>query len=88
MLYNETGVFGPVVNSPLASNQGVRGDAYKGFLESVFNTPNVVSTNWYTFVNCPVTGINLNGENVNVGIVDVANVPYGTFLQEVAQVNR
>lgn len=57
------------------ASQEQRGLAYGLFLRSSLRHPQVVGTHWFQFADQPVTG-RFDGENYQVGFVDVTDTPY------------
>ena len=68
-------------------NQHERGLAYRHYVESAAAHPSVVGAHWFEWVDEPVTGRN-DGENYNIGWVDVTDRPYTDFIREAAATNE
>ena len=66
-----------------AANQEERGVAYRYYVENAAANPSLVGTHWFQWLDEPNTGRN-DGENYNIGFVDVADRPY-TELVAAAQ---
>ena len=50
------------------------------YLAKCMNMPFVVGAHWYQYTDQPVTGRVGNGENQNVGLIDVVDVPYPKLI--------
>lgn len=57
-------------------DQEARGAAYREYWRSVADCPAVVGAHWFQYVDEPLTGRHLDGENYNIGFVDVTDTPY------------
>ena len=53
-----------------------RGPAYAQYLRAVANNPDFVGAHWFQYIDEPLTGRTLDGENAHVGFVSVADLPY------------
>ena len=53
-----------------------RGPAYSRYLHSVADNPDFVGAHWFQYVDEPLTGRILDGENAHIGFVTVADLPY------------
>lgn len=53
-----------------------RGPAYARYLQSVAANPDMVGAHWFQYVDEPLTGRTLDGENAHIGFVTVADLPY------------
>jgi hypothetical protein len=58
-----------------AMNQAERAVAYRYYVEQCAAHPALVGTHWFQWLDQPATGRN-DGENYNIGFVDVADQPY------------
>lgn len=85
--------FGSADRGPFGSgmvavaNEEERGKAYARFVESAVASGVVVGTHWFQYVDQPVTGRILDGENAHVGLVGITDIPFETFTQAVTQAN-
>ncbi|MBI2425805.1 MAG: beta-galactosidase [Candidatus Hydrogenedentes bacterium] len=57
-------------------DQSARGDAYSAYIASALAHPNIVGCHWFQYVDEPITGRHYDGENYNIGFVDVTDTPY------------
>ena len=61
------------------SSQGERGVAYRYYVENAAAHPAIIGTHWFQWMDQPSTGRN-DGENYNIGYIDVTDRPYGEFI--------
>lgn len=59
-----------------ANDQEDRGAKFNTYMSSVLGHPNFVGAHWFQYTDSPVTGRAWDGENYNVGFVQVTDVPY------------
>lgn len=59
-----------------ASDQKERAALYSGYVESLLAHPAAVGAQWFQYMDQPTTGRTLDGENYNIGLVSIADVPY------------
>jgi hypothetical protein len=57
-----------------------RGPAYARYLRAVADNPDFVGAHWFQYLDEPLTGRTLDGENAHVGFVTVADVPYQSLV--------
>jgi len=62
-----------------AKDQAERAVAYRYYVEQCASHPAVVGTHWFQWLDQPATGRN-DGENYNIGFVDVTDQPYGELV--------
>ncbi len=72
---------------PVAS-EADRGPAYARMLDSVLANPAFVGAHWFQYLDQPVTGRWLDGENGHLGLVAITDIPWGGFVSQVAAANR
>ncbi len=58
-----------------ARDQEERAVAYRYYVEQAMSHPAMIGTHWFQWLDQPSTGRN-DGENYNIGFVDVADRPY------------
>ncbi len=63
-----------------AMNQAERGVAYRYYVEQAAAHPALIGTHWFQWLDQPATGRN-DGENYNIGFIDVADRPYEELVQ-------
>jgi hypothetical protein len=59
-----------------APDQATRAAMYQDYLRTVIDHPALVGCHWFQYVDQPLTGRALDGENYNVGFVTVTDTPY------------
>lgn len=69
------------------SNQEERGVAYRYYVENCAANPAVIGTHWFQWLDQPSTGRN-DGENYNIGFLDVTDRPYKEFIDAVIETNK
>jgi hypothetical protein len=65
-------------------NQEERGIAYSYYVENAAANPAIIGTHWFQWVDQPPTGRN-DGENYNIGFVDVTDQPYYELVNAARQ---
>jgi hypothetical protein len=65
--------------APVA-DQAQRAKAYTRYVTDALNQPNIVGAHWFLYRDEPVTGRTLDGENCQVGFVDVCDAPYPELI--------
>jgi hypothetical protein len=69
------------------SSQEERGVAYRYYIENAFADPSIVGAHWFEWVDEPSTG-RFDGENYNIGLVDVTDRPYTELLDAAKTTHR
>ncbi|WP_233840935.1 beta-galactosidase [Dyella sp. 2HG41-7] len=82
---NDRGPFGKGVVS--VWNEQQRGEAYARFVHAAASDRSIVGTHWFEYVDQPVTGRVLDGENSHIGLVGITDIPFGTFVDAVRSTN-
>ena len=54
--------------------------AYRYYVENAVADPSIVGAHWFEWVDEPSTG-RFDGENYNIGLVDVTDRPYRELLE-------
>jgi hypothetical protein len=62
------------------ANQAERAASYLAYVRSVADCPNFVGCHWFQYVDEPITGRWYDGENYNIGMVDVTDSPYPELI--------
>jgi hypothetical protein len=70
-----------------AANQEERGVAYRYYVERAATHPAVIGTHWFQWVDEPNTG-RFDGENYNIGFVDVTDRPYPELVEAAKATHR
>jgi hypothetical protein len=82
----DRGMFHPgLVSTP---NQQARAAMYVDYLHSVLDNPAFVGCHWFQFLDEPLTGRTLDGENYNIGFLDVTDTPYPEMVAAAKQVHQ
>jgi len=68
-------------------DQQERGVAYRYYVENAAAHPAVVGTHWFQWVDQPATG-RMDGENYNIGLVDVTDRPYVELIEAARATHR
>ena len=68
-------------------NQMERGIGYRYFVEQGMSLPYCLGAHWFTWRDEPVLGRN-DGENYNIGLVDVTDRPYPELVDAVKATNH
>ncbi|CAN5174641.1 hypothetical protein BH09PSE6_BH09PSE6_19740 [soil metagenome] len=63
-----------------AESESARGELYAKFLDSVLAQPSFVGAHWFQYVDQPVTGRLLDGENGHFGLVGITDLPWTGFV--------
>jgi hypothetical protein len=69
------------------SSQEERGVAYRYYIENALADPSIVGAHWFEWIDEPSTG-RFDGENYNIGLVDVTDRPYRELLDAAAATHR
>lgn len=83
----EQGLAGGCIN---VSNEVERAEAYRNYVEQSAALPYVLGNEWFAYLDQAITGRwfqKYNGESMNIGLINVADRPFKTFLQGVMITN-
>jgi len=69
------------------ANQAERGKGYRYYLEQAAALPCFVGAHWFQWTDQPVLG-RMDGENYNIGFVDVTNRPYPELVEAAKAAHR
>jgi len=64
-----------------------RGPAYANFLKQAMSEPSIVGVHWFQYLDQPVTGRLLDGENGHFGLVGITDLPFQGFVDSVRKSN-
>ncbi|WP_300245954.1 beta-galactosidase [Pseudomonas sp.] len=64
-----------------------RGPAYANFLKQAVSEPSIVGVHWFQYLDQPVPGRLLDGENGHFGLVGITDVPFQGFVDNVRKSN-
>jgi len=68
-------------------DQAERGTAYRYYVEQAASFPAFIGSSWFQWVDQPSTGRN-DGENYNIGLVDVTDRPYKELIEAMKTTHR
>lgn len=74
----DRGLFHPGL-VPVA-NQAERAEAYASYVSGALHHPQIVGTHWFQYQDEPTTGRSYDGENYQIGFLDVADTPYAETI--------
>ena len=69
------------------ANQKERAECYAKYVRSVASHPAFVGCHWFQFVDEPNTGRWFDGENYNIGFIDVTDTPYKEMVKSARRVH-
>jgi len=64
-----------------------RGPAYANFLKQAISEPSIVGVHWFQYLDQPVSGRLLDGENGHFGLVGITDLPFQGFVDSVRKSN-
>ena len=67
-----------------AKDQKERGQFYQDYIRGALRNPNIVGAHWFQFIDEPNTG-RFDGENYNVGFVDICDNPFDELIDKVRE---
>ena len=67
-----------------AKDQAERGQMYQDYIQGALRHPNIVGAHWFQYLDEPNTG-RFDGENYNVGFVDICDNPYEELIDKVKE---
>ncbi len=70
-----------------AKDQADRAARYKAYVRSVVDNPAFVGCHWFQYIDEPVTGRWFDGENYNIGFLDVTDTPYPEMVEAAREVH-
>lgn len=70
-----------------AATQKDRAKMYKDYMYSVIDNPYFVGAHWFQYMDSPITGRAYDGENYNVGFVNVTDTPYSPMVKAAQEIN-
>jgi hypothetical protein len=68
-------------------DQAERGTAYRFYVEQAAAFPAFIGSSWFQWVDQPCTG-RMDGENYNIGLVDVTDRPYADLVEAMRATHR
>lgn len=67
-----------------AKDQADRGQKYQDYIQGALRNKQIVGAHWFQYIDEPITGRG-DGENYNVGLVNVANVAYPELIEKIRE---
>ncbi|MBJ7880134.1 beta-galactosidase [Gelidibacter salicanalis] len=67
-----------------AKDQAERGQMYQDYIQGALRHPNIVGAHWFQYIDEPNTG-RFDGENYNVGFLDICDNPYEELIAKVKE---
>lgn len=67
-----------------AESQEQRGEFYKEYIQGALRNPLIVGAHWFQYLDEPLTG-RFDGENYNVGLVDICDNPYEELVDKIRE---
>lgn len=68
-------------------SEQARGIAYQNFIKAAFNDHHMVGVHWFQYIDQPITGRLLDGENGHLGLVSITNLPFQDFIRKAREIN-
>ena len=70
-----------------AKDQADRAARYKEYVGSVVDNPSFIGCHWFQYIDEPVTGRWFDGENYNIGFLDVTDTPYPEMIAAAREIH-
>ncbi|WP_422359622.1 hypothetical protein [Reichenbachiella sp.] len=70
----------------VAASQIERGEMYQSYIEGALRNAQIVGAHWFQYTDQAMTG-RQDGENYNVGFIDICDRPYPELIEAVRQTN-
>ncbi|NWF84959.1 MAG: beta-galactosidase [Bryobacteraceae bacterium] len=70
-----------------AVSQQERAQFYQEYVASVLAHPSFVGCHWFQAFDQPLTGRTRDGENYNIGLVDITDTPYPELIQAAREIH-
>ncbi|TNJ46215.1 beta-galactosidase [Tamlana fucoidanivorans] len=67
-----------------AESQEDRGEKYQSYIQGALRNPSVIGAHWFQYIDEPLTG-RFDGENYNIGLVDVCDNPYEALVEKIRE---
>lgn len=80
----DSGLFNPGIVH--ASDQKDRAKMYTQYMKSVLDKPYMVGAHWFQYADEPITGRAFDGENANIGLVTVTDMPYPELSEAIKEI--
>lgn len=82
----DRGMFHPGLKP--TANQRERAAAYEKYVRSALENPWIVGTHWFLYGDQATTGRPLDGENYQVGLLDICDTPYPETIEAVRKIGN
>lgn len=69
-------------------DQNDRAIRYKNYVKSILEHPSFVGCHWFQYIDEPITGRWYDGENYNIGFVDVTDTPYPELVESAKEIHH
>ena len=69
-----------------AKDQEDRAEKYRAYVRGALSNPQLVGCHWFKYQDEPTTGRTLDGENYQIGFVDIVDTPYPETIEAVKDV--
>ena len=69
-------------------SESERGPAYARYLRAIADNPDFVGAHWFDYIDEPLLGRTLDGENGHIGFVSVADLPYQELVAAARDANE
>lgn len=69
-------------------NQEERAAHYYAYVKSVIEHPGFVGAHWFQYIDEPITGRWFDGENYNIGFLDVTDTPYPELVKAARDIHE
>lgn len=69
-------------------NQRARAEAYENYARSGLEHPNIVGIHWFLYGDQSPTGRPLDGENFQIGLLDLCDTPYSETINAARQIGE
>lgn len=69
-----------------ADSQEERGQFYQNYMQGAYRNPYIIGAHWFQYIDEPNTGRG-DGENYNVGLINVTNTPYNELIDKIKETN-
>jgi len=71
-----------------ARSQAGRAKMYQEYIRAVADNPAFVGCHWFQYCDEPLTGRTLDGENYQIGMIDVTDTPYPEAVASAREIHR
>lgn len=71
-----------------AANQQDRADMYQDYMGTIIDNPYFIGAHWFQYMDSPITGRAFDGENYNVGFVNVTDTPYAPMVNAAKDLHK